>query len=96
MAGAPGRTERERLEREIARLEAKRHQLDIALGEFLHESRRTRDALERAGGRGHALEAKARRLAKNANMTRQDLEGTDREIEALRRRLDELDGPAPA
>lgn len=87
MADAPVQGERERLEREIERLAAKRRQLDLALGEFLHEGRRTRDALERAGGREPALEAKARHLAQNAAMSRRELEETDREIEDLRRRL---------
>ncbi len=91
MAGGPAETKRERLEREIARLRKKRHQLDLALGEFLHEGRRTRDALERAGGRGPALETKARRLSANAQMTRRELDVTDRAIEDLRRRLAALD-----
>ncbi len=85
-------TERGRLEREIERLAAKRRQLDLALGEFLHEGRRTRDALERVGGRDPALEAKARRLSQNARMTRRELDETDRAIDALRRRLAALAG----
>ncbi|HEX9769560.1 MAG TPA: hypothetical protein VGA50_10335 [Kiloniellales bacterium] len=93
MAGGPPETERERREREIERLRMKRHQLDLALGEFLHEGRRTRDALERVGGHSHALEAKARALEKNAHLTRRDLDDTDREIETLRRRLAAIDGP---
>jgi hypothetical protein len=43
-------TERDRLEKELERLAMKRRALDEALGEFLHEGRRTRDALERVGG----------------------------------------------
>ena len=82
--------ERDRLEREIERREMKRRALDLALGEFLHEGRRTRDALERVGGHSHALEAKARGLKKNVKMTRQDLERTDREIGGLQRRLAEI------
>ena len=92
MTTASAQTERDRLEREIERLEMKRRALDEALGEFLHEGRRTRDALERVGGHSHALEAKARGLAKNAKLTRRDLEQTDREIEDLRRRLAEIGG----
>ena len=92
MTTASAQTERDRLEREIERLEMKRRALDEALGEFLHEGRRTRDALERVGGHSHALEAKARGLAKNAKLTRRDLEQTDREIEDLRRRLAESGG----
>jgi chromosome segregation ATPase len=90
MANAPSQTERDRLEREIERREVKRRALDVALGEFLHEGRRTRDALERVGGHSHALEAKARGLKKNVKMTRQDLERTDREIGGLQRRLAEI------
>ncbi len=90
MAKTPTQTEWDRLEREIERLEGKRRQLDLALGEFLHEGRRTRDALERVGGHSHALEAKARGLKKNAKMTRRDLERTDREIENLQQRLAEI------
>ncbi len=89
MANAPSQMERDRLEREIERREVKRRALDLALGEFLHEGRRTRDALERVGGHSHALEAKARGLKKNVKMTRQDLEQTDREIGGLQRRLAE-------
>jgi chromosome segregation ATPase len=90
MANAPSQMERDRLEREIERREVKRRALDVALGEFLHEGRRTRDALERVGGHSHALEAKARGLKKNVKMTRQDLERTDREIGGLQRRLAEI------
>ncbi len=36
------------------------------------------------------MEAKARGLKKNAKMTRQDLEQTDREIESLQRQLAEI------
>ena len=90
MANTPTQTERDRLEREIERREVKRRALDLALGEFLHEGRRTRDALERVGGHSHALEAKARGLKKNVKMTRQDLEQTDREIGGLQRRLAEI------
>ena len=92
MATPPAQTERDRLEREIERLEVKRRALDLALGEFLHEGRRTRDALERVGGHSHALEARARVLKKNAAMTRRDLEQTEREIESLRQQLARRDG----
>ncbi len=92
MATPPTQTERDGLEREIERLEVKRRALDLALGEFLHEGRRTRDALERLGGHSHALEARARVLKKNAAMTRHDLEQTEREIESLRQQLARRDG----
>ena len=90
MTTPSAQTERDRLEKELARLVMKRRALDEALGEFLHEGRRTRDALERVGGHSHTLEAKARGLAKNAAMTRRDLEQTDREIEGVRQRLAEF------
>lgn len=92
MTTPSAQTERGRLEKELARLEMKRRALDEALGEFLHEGRRTRDALERVGGHSHALEAKARGLAKNAKMTRRDLEQTEREIEGLQQQLARLGG----
>jgi chromosome segregation ATPase len=87
-------TERDRLEKELERLAMKRRALDEALGEFLHEGRRTRDALERVGGHSHALDAKARGLKKNAKLPRHDLEQTEREIERLRQRLAEIDRAA--
>ena len=92
MATPPSQTERDRLEEELARLEMKRRALNEALGEFLHEGRRTRDALERAGGHSHALDAKARQLKKNVRLTRRDLERTEREIERLRQQLARFDG----
>ena len=92
MTTPPAQTDRERLEKDLARLVMKRRALDLALGEFLHEGRRTRDALERVGGHSHALEAKARGLAKNAKMTRRDLEQTEREIEGLQQQLARLEG----
>ncbi len=83
-AAAPS-SEPERLAAEIERLEVKRRQLDLALGEFLHETRRVRDALERVGGHSHALDARARALKRNVKLTRKDLEKTEREIERLER-----------
>ena len=91
MTTPPSQTDRDRLEKELARLEMKRRALDEALGEFLHEGRRTRDALERVGGHSHALDAKARVLKKNVKRSRRDLERTEREIESLQRRLAEID-----
>ena len=85
-------TERDRLEREIARLEMKQRALDEALGEFMHEGRRTRDALERVGGHSRDLETRARVLKKNAVLTRRDLEQTEREIESLQQQLARLEG----
>lgn len=92
MTTPSSQSERERLEQELARFEMKRRALDEALGEFLHEGRRTRDALERAGGHSHALDATARQLKKNVKLTRRDLQRTELEIEDLRRKLARLDG----
>ena len=94
MTTPPSQSERDRLEQELERLAMKRRALDEALGEFLHEGRRTRDALERVGGHSHALDAKARVLKKNVKLTRRDLERTEREIEDLQQRLAEMDRPA--
>ena len=92
MTTPSAQTERDRLEQELERLVMKRRSLDEALGEFLHEGRRTRDALERVGGHSRDLEARARALKKNAAMTRRDLEQTERKIEGLQQQLSRLDG----
>ena len=83
-------SEQDRLTAEIDRLEIKQSQLDLALGEFLHETRRVRDALERVGGHSHALDARAGALRKNVKLTRKDLEKTAKEIEKLRQRRAEI------
>ena len=95
MTSSAAQSERERLETELARLLAKRRAFEEALSEFLHEGRRTGDALERAGGRSRDLEAKARALTKNVEMTRRDLRETAREIEALQQRLARLGAETP-
>lgn len=82
--------EQARLTAEIERLEVKRRQLDLALGEFLHETRRVRDALERVGGHSQALDARARALKKNVKVTRKDLEKTEQAIDRLDRRRAEI------
>ncbi len=91
--------ERTRTGAEIERLDAKRRQLDLALGEFEHESRRVADALERLGGRSAELEARAKALAKNRKLTESDLAKNATERDRLERRraeisarIDRLDG----
>lgn len=68
---------------EAERLRVKRRALEAALGEFLHEGRRVRDALERAGGRSRELERKAKLLARNVRLTERDLAACDKALAAL-------------
>ncbi len=91
--------ERARIQAESERLDGKRRQLDLALGEFEHESRRVGDALERLGGRSAELEARAKALAKNRKLTESDLAKNATERDRLERRraeisarIDRLDG----
>ena len=91
--------ERERLQADIERLEAKGRQLDLALGEFEHESRRVGDALERLGGRSAELEARAKTLAKNRKLTEADLaknadarDRLERRHAQVSARIERLDG----
>ena len=94
--------ERTRTGAEIERLDAKRRQLDLALGEFEHESRRVADALERLGGRSAELEARAKALARNRKLTAADLAKNATARDRLERRharlnadIERLDGPFP-
>ena len=75
---------------EIERLDAKRRQLDLALGEFEHEARRVGDALERLGGRSAELEARAKALAKNQKLTEADLARNAKARRRLERRHAEV------
>jgi hypothetical protein len=74
---------------EIAKLEAERRQLTAALGEFEHESRRVRDALERRGGRSPEHEARAKALDRNRRRTERDLALRTEALARLRRRAAE-------
>ena len=82
--------ERARIQAESERLDGKRRQLDLALGEFEHESRRIGDALERLGGRSAELEARAKALAKNRKLTAADLAKNATEGDRLARRHAEI------
>ena len=73
---------------EVERLRLKRRALEEGLGEFLHEGRRVRDALERDGWRSYALERKARELAENARRTERELAECDAALAALERATD--------
>ncbi len=84
-SGLPG--ERARIEAEIERLAARRHQLDLARGEFDHEARRAGDALVRVGGRSRELEERVKALRANQKLTEADLEKTGGALAALERRL---------
>ena len=71
---------------EIERLKVTRRALDQALGEFLHEGRRVRDALERRGGQGHDLQHKAKLLAENARRTERELADCDAKLAELEKK----------
>ena len=84
--------ERAQLEQEVARLAAKLRELGQVDGEFEHDSRRLRDALERLGGRSSELEGRLRILAKNRKLTARDIAATETALRDRRRRLAALDG----
>ncbi len=71
---------------ETARLQRKLAALRAALGEFEHEARRINDALERAGGGAHGLQARQRQLADNMRLSRLDIEKTQAALAALQKR----------
>ncbi len=81
---------RARLEAEIEALQVKQRHLDLVRGEFEHDGRRVRDALERVGGRSHELEQKMKSLARNEKLTETDLEQNAKALKRLERRLAEI------
>lgn len=83
-------TERARLEAEIEALQVKQRHLELVRGEFEHDGRRVRDALERVGGRSHELEQRMRTLARNEKLTEADLERNAKDLQRLERRLAEI------
>lgn len=92
---APG-AERERLEREIAALEAYADELADAIDDFEHESRRCRDRLERAGGDPYRLARELERLAGNRDFNRRELEDCGRRLNRLKTELATLrEGAGP-
>ena len=68
---------------ELARLEQRAAELDAALDDVEHDTRRCNDALERAGWRSSKAEARARLLAES----RQAIIADRERIGALRRQL---------
>ncbi len=92
MAGAPFELSaaRARLEAEIEVLQVKQRHLDVVRGEFEHDGRRVRDALERVGGRSHELEQRMKSLARNEKLTDTDLEQNAKALKRLERRLAEI------
>ncbi len=81
---------RARLEAEIEALQVKQRHLDVVRGEFEHDGRRVRDALERVGGRSHELEHRMKTLARNEKLTDTDLEQNAKALKRLERRLAEI------
>ncbi len=81
---------RARLEAEIEALQVKQRHLDVVRGEFEHDGRRVRDALERVGGRSHELEQRMKSLARNEKLTETDLEQNAKALKRLERRLVEI------
>ena len=92
MASAPFELSaaRARLEAEIEALQVKQRHLDLVRGEFEHDGRRVRDALERVGGRSHELEQRIKSLARNEKLTDTDLEQNAKALKRLERRLAEI------
>jgi chromosome segregation ATPase len=82
----------ESLRREIAALERRQTQLTTLLGEFDHELRRGRDALERAGGRSRDVEAKIGNMREGLEQSKSALAENTRRIDELKRRLQRLTG----
>ncbi len=81
---------RARLEAEIEALQVKQRHLHVVRGEFEHDGRRVRDALERVGGRSHELEQRMKSLARNQKLTETDLEQNAKALKRLERRLVEI------
>jgi chromosome segregation ATPase len=75
------------LEQEIARLTALADELTAALGEFDHQARRYRDALERAGGRSREVEQALEQLRGNQDLAGRDRTAAQAALDALRDRL---------
>ena len=84
-------TEAALIRAEIEELQAHARGLERVRGEFDHEYRRSRDALERAGGRSREVEARMKTLDRNQRLTCQDIGQNRRSLEALQRRLAEIE-----
>lgn len=72
---------------EIARLETFKRQLDGVLGEVDHQARRSRDGLERLGGRSPELEQNLTLLARNRKLHLSDQARNQTALRALRDEL---------
>ncbi|MEM7169099.1 MAG: hypothetical protein AAF530_02965 [Pseudomonadota bacterium] len=75
------------LKARLDRLLRYRMSLEAAIKEIDHEGRRTRDGLERAGGRAHDLEQKSRQLTRNIDLNKKELMQLDQQIATLREQL---------
>jgi len=80
-------TEASDLEQEIARLAVHADALTTALGEFDHQARRYRDALERAGGRSREAERALAALRENQDLAGRDRDAARSTLDALRDQL---------
>jgi len=80
----------ERIRADIAAEERRQRELTLLLGEFEHETRRCRDALERVGGRAPEIESKARDMRRGQEDSERALMDSTRKLDALRRRLAEV------
>lgn len=76
-----------RLRNEIETLEAYCEELVEAIDDFEHQARRCRDRLEREGGLSHGAEAELKRLKRNRELNREELEKSRRRIETLKTEL---------
>ncbi len=81
------RTEAFDLEQEVARLTAQADELTTVLGEFDHQARRYRDALERAGGRSREAERALRELGENQALAGRERAAAAAALDTLRDRL---------
>ena len=81
-----------RLRAQILALERRQAELTTLLGEFDHELRRCRDALERAGGRSREVEEKMRNMNDGLERSRAKLASTTVELDDFRRKLRALMG----
>jgi chromosome segregation ATPase len=93
MARALKNLEREAFETasRIRDLREARRRMANAREEEDHEARRYRDALERQGGRAPAVESRLSLLEEGRKLTARALGETERELEALERRLGQIE-----
>jgi chromosome segregation ATPase len=75
---------------ELARLEKRNAELEAALDEIAHDSRRCNDALERAGWRSGNAEARDAMLTENRRLIETDLEKNQASYVKMTRRLEQI------